>query len=109
MHFTEGQPAVVQNASLPFCASGFIRTRPRGQALAGRTQACQPDKFLLRAFVHSLRYLFSQKLPGLVLESIKARFQRLAISDDIVKAQTIITADTSFANDKFIWNEFEQL
>ncbi|MGO4893536.1 transposase [Flavobacterium sp. W21_SRS_FM6] len=34
-----------------------------------------------------------------VLESIKARFQRLAISEDILKAQTIITADTGFANE----------
>jgi transposase len=34
-----------------------------------------------------------------VLESIQARFKRLAISEDILKAQTIITADTGFANE----------
>jgi transposase len=34
-----------------------------------------------------------------VLESIKERFTRLAISEDILKAQTIITADTGFANE----------
>lgn len=34
-----------------------------------------------------------------VLASIQGRFQRLAISDDILKAQTIITADTGFANE----------
>mgnify|MGYP003634698453 FL=1 len=35
-----------------------------------------------------------------VLEGIQTRFKRLAISDDILKAQTIITADTGFANEK---------
>ncbi len=35
-----------------------------------------------------------------VLEGIQDRFKRLAISDDILKAQTIITADTGFANEK---------
>lgn len=44
-----------------------------------------------------------------VLERIQDRFKRLSISDDILQAQTIITADTGFANDKFIGNEFEQL
>ncbi|WP_205313756.1 transposase, partial [Rheinheimera maricola] len=34
-----------------------------------------------------------------VLGSIQSRFQRLAISEDILKAQTIITADTGFANE----------
>lgn len=34
-----------------------------------------------------------------VLTSIKDRFTRLSISDDILKAQTIITADTGFANE----------
>ncbi len=34
-----------------------------------------------------------------VLETLKSRFQRLAISDDILKSQTIITADTGFANE----------
>ena len=35
-----------------------------------------------------------------VLEGIQDRFKRLAISDDILKTQTIITADTGFANEK---------
>lgn len=35
-----------------------------------------------------------------VLAHIQDRFKRLAISDDILKAQTIITADTGFANEK---------
>nr|WP_281259806.1 transposase [Bowmanella denitrificans] len=35
-----------------------------------------------------------------VLASIRERFRRLAISDDILKAQTIITADTGFANEQ---------
>lgn len=35
-----------------------------------------------------------------VLENIQSRFQRLAISNDILKAQTIITADTGFANEQ---------
>ncbi|WP_279432809.1 transposase [Rheinheimera sp. D18] len=35
-----------------------------------------------------------------VLENIQSRFQRLAISDNILKAQTIITADTGFANEQ---------
>ncbi|CAN0587139.1 unnamed protein product, partial [Ectocarpus sp. 12 AP-2014] len=34
-----------------------------------------------------------------VLENIRERFKRLAISDDILHAQTIITADTGFANE----------
>ena len=34
-----------------------------------------------------------------VLENLQARFQRLGISDDILKAQTVITADTGFANE----------
>lgn len=35
-----------------------------------------------------------------VLEGIRERFRRLAISEDILKAQTIITADTGFANEQ---------
>jgi transposase len=35
-----------------------------------------------------------------ILEGIQVRFKRLAISDDIFKAQIIITADTGFANEK---------
>ena len=35
-----------------------------------------------------------------VLEGIQDRFQRLAINDDILTSQTIITADTGFANEK---------
>ncbi|MCF2950499.1 transposase, partial [Paraglaciecola aquimarina] len=34
-----------------------------------------------------------------ILETINARFKRLDISEDILKAQTIITADTGFANE----------
>ena len=34
-----------------------------------------------------------------VLEGIRERFRRLAISEDILKAQTVITADTGFANE----------
>ncbi|MEP4102370.1 IS1182 family transposase [Paraglaciecola sp.] len=35
-----------------------------------------------------------------VLTGIQNRFKRLAISEDILKSQTIITADTGFANEK---------
>lgn len=34
-----------------------------------------------------------------VIETIQQRFKRLAISDDVLKSQTIITADTGFANE----------
>ena len=44
-----------------------------------------------------------------VLASIKARYERLGINDNIYADGTIVTADTGFANDKCVWNTFEPL
>jgi hypothetical protein len=43
-----------------------------------------------------------------VLEAIDARFKKLGIAENIYQQGTIVTADTGFANDKFIGNKFAQ-
>ena len=43
-----------------------------------------------------------------VLETVEARFKKLGIAEKIYQKGTIVTADTGFANDKFIGNKFDQ-
>ncbi len=43
-----------------------------------------------------------------VLEAVEARFKKLGIADNIYQNGTVVTADTGFANDKFIGNKFAQ-
>lgn len=43
-----------------------------------------------------------------VLETVEARFKKLGIAENIYQKGSVVTADTGFANDKFIWNKFEQ-
>ena len=43
-----------------------------------------------------------------VLEKVEARFKRLGIAENIYRKGTVVTADTGFANDKFIGNKVDQ-
>lgn len=43
-----------------------------------------------------------------VLEQVEASFNKLSIAENIYQKDTVVTADTGFANDKFIRNEFAQ-
>ena len=43
-----------------------------------------------------------------VLETVQCRYKKLGIADNIYQTGAIVTADTGFANDKFIWSKFEQ-
>jgi len=43
-----------------------------------------------------------------VLETVEDRFQKLGIAENIYQQGAIVTADTSFGNDKFAGSKFEQ-
>ena len=43
-----------------------------------------------------------------VLEMVETRFKKLGIAENIYQKGTVVTADTGFANDKFIGNKVDQ-
>tara|TARA_R110002167_G_scaffold20378_4_gene74544 strand:- start:3601 stop:3921 length:321 start_codon:yes stop_codon:yes gene_type:complete len=75
------------------------------------------DQLQPGSFEYALHYLISEKLNlsafhhtlQPVLETIQERYKRLGISKNFYKEDIVVTADTGFANDKFVGNKFEQL